>query len=85
MIAVLPIVEKYIKNSQESFSREMAMEYHLVIKKSEVIQHMQMKRAPRNTATSENQVAEQNGLCNIFVQWNKTYAYKYVEGSIAKC
>lgn len=62
MIAVLLIVKKHIKNGQKPFSREMAMEYHVVLKENEVIQHVDMKRAPRNTVASENQVSEQHGL-----------------------
>lgn len=44
------------------------MGYHAVIEENEVIQHMNVKRALRNTAMSENQVAEQYGLCDIFAQ-----------------
>lgn len=59
MIAVLLIMKKHIRNSQKPFNREMAMGYHAVIEENEVIQHTHVKRALRNTAVSENQVAEQ--------------------------
>lgn len=59
MIAVLLIMKKHIRNSQKPFNREMAMGYHAVIEENEVTQHTHVKRALRNTAVSENQVAEQ--------------------------